>query len=355
MALKVDNNAILTPSSSTTDRKTKNKGVIGAIIASKVVSDCMDGLNTGVIGLMQKVSQVSQKDSVELSNAAQKALEQTGLKDKGVKIYTVPELKGNGNVFENIVRRFKNEVPTLSREEIFGGENTEPFGAVVEDIKSNKLIRKIAESKIISNSQGTENFYEYLAEKQYAPLKVGVNAGYFMNANKILIPDKHLQPSVFHEMGHAKNANSGLFLKTLQKIRPAAIKWLPGAILLISILNKRPKKSEDEKYANRTKLQKAADFIKDHAGILTFGSMGFAIAEEGIASLRGQKIAKSLVEDGSLSKELFKKIKKTNLVGFSSYIIGALGACLVCEAAIKVKDKIQQKYETKLRMEYHQG
>ena len=84
------------------------------------------------------------------------------------------------------------------------------------------------------------------------------------------------------------------------------------------------------------------------------------LLEEGLASLRGQNLAKNLVKDGTLSKELFKKIKLTNLGGFTSYATAILAAIVTCEVAIKVKDKIQQKYEDKkmrknLVCEAHQG
>ena len=85
------------------------------------------------------------------------------------------------------------------------------------------------------------------------------------------------------------------------------------------------------------------------------------LLEEGLASLRGQNLAKNLVKEGTLSKELFKKIKLTNLGGFSSYATAILASIITCEVAIKVKDKIQQKYEEKraLKLEKtlqaHQG
>ena len=43
------------------------------------------------------------------------------------------------------------------------------------------------------------------------------------------------------------------------------------------------------------------------------------VAEEGFATLRGNKFAKQL-----LSPELFKKVVKTNALGFSTYVIAAV-------------------------------
>ena len=71
------------------------------------------------------------------------------------------------------------------------------------------------------------------------------------------------------------------------------------------------------------------------------------VSEEAIASLRGQQIAKKLVESGDLSKELFKKIKLTNLCGFSTYVLSALTMVATAKVAIKIKDSIQEKYEAK--------
>ena len=143
-------------------------------------------------------------------------------------------------------------------------------------------------------------------------------------------------------MGHAINANGNMILKSFQKFRLFAT-ILPHAIFMISILNKR--KATDEQQENDSKPQKAADFIKRNAGKLTALSFLPMVIEEGVASLRGQKVAKKFVENGDLSKEMFKKIKLTNLCGFSSYALKAISSALAVVFAIKVKDKIQTDYE----------
>lgn len=71
------------------------------------------------------------------------------------------------------------------------------------------------------------------------------------------------------------------------------------------------------------------------------------VAEEEIASLRGQKVAKKLVNNGNLSKELFKKIKLTNLSGFATYALTAIATGVGTYLAVKAKDSIQAKYKQK--------
>ena len=134
--------------------------------------------------------------------------------------------------------------------------------------------------------------------------KTNAAVGFLPNTNKIIIPEDALQASVFHEMGHALNANSSKILKTFQKTRVASA-VVPLAVLLISLLNKR--KTTDETKETDSPIQKGADFVKRNAGKLTFLSFAPMLFEEGLASLRGQGIAKKFVQDGSLSKEIFKK------------------------------------------------
>ena len=183
---------------------------------------------------------------------------------------------------------------------------------------------------------------EQIAKLQALIFKEGNNACYLPKANKIITPDKSLQTSVFHEIGHALNNNGGIILKTLQKARPISTK-VPGLILLISLFNKR--KATDKPQKNDSKIQKGADFVKRNAGILTAISFMPMVLEEGIASIRGQKLAKTLVKSKDLSKDIFKKIKITNLYGFTTYSLAAIAGYIGVKLAIKVKDTIQTNYE----------
>lgn len=350
-----------------TQKKTRNKGFIRGQYAGTLAATPIALLNTAAVVGMRKISEISKKDSIDLSIATQEALKKSGLAEKGVKVYKVKEV----DVFSKLKKMYTNILPRTSK-----GENVDfkefedflslfkirkkdakPVGAMVEELKGNKLANKILNSKTFKQYSGdSDEFLLKTANRQLLQFKMGMNAGFLPKANKILIPDKHLQTSVFHEMGHALNANGNIILKALQKCRPLAM-IVPPVVLLISLLNKRPKNSEKlENTTTKNKIQNVKDGIKNNAGLITGLSMLPMLAEEGLASLRGQNLAKNLVKEGTLSKELFKKIKLTNLGGFASYATAILATIVTCEVAIKVKDNIQKKYEAKQALkEAHQG
>lgn len=165
---------------------------------------------------------------------------------------------------------------------------------------------------------------------------------FFPKTNKIILPEKLLQTSVFHEMGHALNCNDGKILKLLQKSRYVS-KFAPIVILMISLLNKR--KTTDEPSNNKS--VRILDGIKKNAGKLTTLAMLPMVLEEGIASLRGDKIARGLVKDGKLTKEILNKVRLNNVIGFATYVLSVVATVLSTKLAIKFKDNIQKKYETK--------
>lgn len=157
----------------------------------------------------------------------------------------------------------------------------------------------------------------------------GKNAQYINTTKKILLPESKLQLAFFHEAGHALNANMGTMTKVLQKSRMLGLLVIP--ISLIALF--KNKKEEGEK--PKGFLDKATDFIKNNAGKLTFAALIPKLSEEGIASLKGNKMAKSV-----LDADLAKKVAKSNAYAFASYVtfftFGSFGIFL----ATKVRDKI---------------
>ncbi len=328
-------------------KKTKNKGVIRGYMLGTLASAPVALGNFGAVFGMRKLSEIGENDSFAIREAASKALENSGLAQKGVEIITVKEEDLISKAFAALKNKNIRDIDIdLSTSE---GDRA-AIGALANEVKENKLWKFI--SKLFKDNKEVSDAYEEAidskAKQVFQQIKIGLNACFIPNSNKILVPDKHLQTSVFHEIGHAMNANGSVFLKALQKCRPLA-KFVPAAVLLISLLNKRPKKSEKlDNTTTKNKLQNTADVIKDNAGLITGLSMLPMLLEEGIASLRGQNLAKNLVKEGSLSKELFKKIKLTNLGGFASYATAIAAAIVTCEMAIKIKDKIQKKHEAKV-------
>ena len=357
---KIINSQTMPQNSVYSEKKTKTKGFIRGLYAGAFAATPLSVLNLATVYGMRKASEINAKDSVELSIATQKALKDSGLAQKGVKVFKVNEV----DVFGELKKMFKSgEVDTgfvdkFSSLTKYNKKDKKALNAFVQELKQYKLLNKCANSKLVDafpgGKEGYEEYLKQMANGQMRQIKTGMNACFLPKANKVIIPDKHLQTSVFHEMGHALNANGNVMLKALQKYRPLA-SIIPSAVLLISLLNNRQKNSEKlENTTKENKIQNIKDGIKNNAGLITGLSMLPMLLEEGLASLRGQNMAKKLVEEGSLSKELFKKIKLTNLGGFASYATAILATVVACEVAIKVKDKIQEKYEAKqaLKNEY---
>ena len=315
--------------------KIRNKGIIRASCIPMAITTPASVASIKLINIMKKVSNISKGDSIELSKAVQKGLHETGLYDKGVRVYKIKENPTLSEFMKKIIELVKKFITKKVDKNSISETETLVKNLTKYDRKDLKALNAITEEV-----RGNEE----IAKFQALIFKEGANACYLPHANKIITPDKSLQTSVFHEMGHALNNNGGMLLKVLQKARPLA-KITPAIILLIALLNKR--KTTDKPKENDSKLQKGADFVKKNAGILTGLSFVPMILEEGIASLRGQKIAKNLIKTGELSKELFKKVKLTNLCGFASYALAGIIGYIGAKLAVKVKDKIQAEYETK--------
>lgn len=166
-------------------------------------------------------------------------------------------------------------------------------------------------------------------------VKDGRNAFFENGANKIFIGDsKELAASVFHEAGHAMNYNLNKFTKLLQNCRYLNLLALPIALIALIHTDKTNENGE------QSKLNKAGGFVKKHAVGLTLLSFLPTVAEEGLASIRGAKLAKQM-----LNPNLVKKINKTNLLGFASYVLMAVAATAGIHLAVKVADKIRAPKE----------
>ncbi|MDD3593099.1 MAG: hypothetical protein PHX18_00555 [Candidatus Gastranaerophilales bacterium] len=164
-------------------------------------------------------------------------------------------------------------------------------------------------------------------------LEVGKNAFFAPKGNKIVIPTGgKFSLAYFHEIGHAMNANFSTVGKILQKMRPLTMLVLP--IALLSLL--KTKKAEGEQPQGI--WDKTTTFIKNHAGKLTFAAFLPVLVEEGLASIKGQKLAKSI-----LSPELLAKVSKNNKLAYLTYLGLALASALGVALAVKIKDKIAHR------------
>lgn len=273
------------------------KAIIGGVITGGIAEELCGAshhiLSPMIMKEMSKTSNsISNDEFIKVNSAMTKALADTGLEAKGV----------------NIIRATK--------------DNSEKISQILEkEISGNPLSKWIP--KPIKKFLGT------IIGKT---LQAGENACYIFNSKKIIMPEKELSLAFFHEAGHALNANCSKIGKALQQCRLSMV--LAAPISLIALC--KTKKAPGEKPKNTT--DKVTTFIKNNAGKLAFVACIPVLIEEGLASIKGQKLAKKL-----LSPELAKKVAKCNLLGFSTYLLTAICCSLGVYLGVKVKDSIASR------------
>ena len=150
--------------------------------------------------------------------------------------------------------------------------------------------------------------------------------------NKILIKPDKLPLAGFHEIGHAMNYNLSFIGKTLQKMRPFCM--LAPIVIAATAIFKSKKTPEQE--ANQGWFGKTTSFIKNHAGKLATLSFVPILAEETMATVKGNKLASKLLNNANLAK----KVAKSNWVALGTYTTVALVTGLATFLAVKLRDKI---------------
>ena len=226
-------------------------------------------------------------DKVEiLHNAAEQIVQNTGLAEKGVKIKYIPESTKEIGFFQKII----NPLAAIQ-----AGENAAYTPKDIMGILFGKKVK-------------------------------------VMDGNTILMPKKGMATASFHEIGHALNHNFSKSGKFLQKLRPVSM-YAPLAIMAFAACTKNSKsKNEGEDLST---VQKTKNFIRNNAGKLSFLATVPMLIEEGMATIKGQKLAKSL-----LSKDMLKAVSKNNKIAYLTYLSTAVCAGLSAFAATKIKDKM---------------
>lgn len=261
------------------DKTAYASGTVAGIVGGTLAQSASGLVSAGVTSSLGKIGDISQDKIDIIHKASEKALELGGVKDKGVGINW---LKPSG--------------------------------------KKLSLLDKL---RLLSNPA-----------RMPEAIQEGLNAGFSASQNKIYMPENKISFASFHEIGHSINFNNSKFWKGMQKMRGPAIA-LATLPMLYGVLSKESK-AEDGKKLN--KKQKVNNFIRDNAGKLSFTAMLPMLAEEGMASIRGQKLANKL-----LSKNLAKTVLKGNAVAYSSYVISALGLAAAAYTAVKIKDAFVNK------------
>lgn len=187
-------------------------------------------------------------------------------------------------------------------------------------------IKKVAESMVKDNKLNVavdyidnNNIKNYPAHLQndLLPVAKGQNA-FYADSLKLAVAPKSKPSLILHELGHAINANKGKILRFLQKSRIWAVS-APTALVMLndSINNANPQ--------NRKK-----NFIERNAGLLGFAAFLPTIIEEGLASIRGAKAAKTIL--GKTAN--LKPLKRNYFFAWMTYLISGIGLGVAAKQAV---------------------
>lgn len=158
----------------------------------------------------------------------------------------------------------------------------------------------------------------------------GKNACCVFNTNTLIVNKEKIGWAAFHEMGHALNNITPGVGNVLKKLR--GLGAILAGVAFYTALFKR-KKVEGEKPQGA--WDKATTFVKNNCGKLAFLGMTPLMLEEGLASIKGAKLAKGL-----LSPEQFKVLNKFHGKAWLTYVGTAVGMGLAAFVASKVRDTI---------------
>lgn len=203
---------------------------------------------------------------------------------------------------------------------------------------SANLIKSIRANLVLPKSLKNSRIGDIMSVGMARMLEQGRNAIFWPKTNEIAVNIEKLGTATFHEMGHAVNHNFSKFWKGMQKLRvPCGIAG--GLFGTVALLKRKKVEGEEPKGF----FDKTTTFIKNNVGKLTLAAFAPIVAEELMATYRGNKMAKKV-----LSPELFKKVQKTNRFGAMTYIATGVGAALAAVVGSKVRDAIAKPKEIKV-------
>ena len=303
---------------------------IGAMAAGAVVHKIAPlPLASPIFDNMEKLGNLKGEDGTKVHNALKQMLEETKLKDKGVRIKFLTENKKLfpikvQNKDDKILRNFIEKMHILP---VRRGQNAF-FSA--KDYKLPKIT--LSEYERIAKSGDTK-----LLAKKFNEW------GILIKANSVILPKEKLHTAGFHELGHALNYNFSSIGKFLQKCRPLSM-FAPMVLGIYGAVTKKSKpKQEGQDLGGK---QKFNNFLRDNAGKLAFIAGLPMLIEEGMATVKGNSFAKKL-----LSPELASRVSKGNGVAYCTYALVAIFGALAARVAVGIKDNAIEKKEIKAQNE----
>ena len=165
---------------------------------------------------------------------------------------------------------------------------------------------------------------------------MGVNAGFDPDAGKIKIAESFLA-ALPHEVGHAIQVYGGGIRKFVAQARGfLQCNRATSRFMILAMMTHKP---SEESSKDTSPLRKANDFIRKHATLIMGALVLPRLADEAGASIIAGKYAKRL-----LAPELYAKVRKTNALGFLSYLCGGAIEIAALHAGLKAKDKAVDKF-----------
>ena len=239
----------------------------------------------------------AQKNNSIFKNFAQKALKNENILcttvDKAFKDFLSALKEDDNELFMEKTKAFRTYI----------SEPNDPASKI--NYKIDNFFAKLVSKLKINNSKPN------LAEQT----RVGLNA---MSKKDIVFADLNkMSMAVFHEMGHVKNYQSKRVGKVLNILSHPLLKKISIGTALVGIMIP-PDKEENNTQEKESILSKTGDVIRDNCvTISALGTVPKAL-EEGLASIKGAKIASKVMPSGKL-----KMINKLNGKAFLTYAIGA--------------------------------
>lgn len=291
------------------EKENKSQGNVinglAGFAAGTVVKAAGKPVQRNLYNRLIKSAETTPQEAVTINSGIDKALKNSGLKEKGYEIIRLSE---------------GDQAASKAARDAFAEGLDKKFGWFIKKL----------------DAKNKEAFYDSAAKPFIEMTEKGKNAYYVMTTKKMLMHKDKLSSAAFHEMGHALNESSK-WTKALQNSKLAY--FAAGPLLLVALFNKKKTANDDQKLSPWAKV---TNFVRNHIVALTGLAFAPMVIEEGMASIRGQKLAKEV-----LDKNMLKKVTKTHKFSFAGYAATAVIAMVAAKAGVMLKDHLQMKQDIK--------
>ena len=261
--------------------------------------------------ILSKLSKINPSKEDNMSEVLETSLKTSGLEAKGIKLVDVSNFNSI-EIYDSTGKLIDIKTPTRQVKEI-----------LLEEYKNHPLTKNSYKNPIM------HKYFEKVSDVAGESIAKGKNALYTFDG-KILINSEKLGFAGFHEMGHAINKHMSKIGKILQNSR-TPLSLLSSSLLALALFtNKRTEENPPE-----NKWQKFTQGVKENIGKISAFATLPMLAEEILASVKGQKLAKTV-----LPKHLIKSVTKTHALSAMSYMGITLVSGIAAFGANKIRDRI---------------